>query len=93
MTTGVSMTKAGKFVHLDKSFGGGGGGALGEFRDPLEAGDPGATVVDAVDQVPLGIMPAGAANLVAKRLHIAVDLEAAVNTALRSEALPTDVGR
>ena len=52
-----------------------------------------ATVGDGVDHVALGILPAGMANLVAESLHIPVDLEAAVDTALRSEALATDVGR
>ena len=36
-----------------------------------------------------GVLPAGAADLVAERLNIPVDLEAAADTALRGEALPT----
>ena len=52
-----------------------------------------ATVGDGVDHVSLGILPAGTANLVAESLHIPVDLEAAADTALRSQALAIDVGR
>jgi len=36
-----------------------------------------------------GVLPAGAADLVAERMNIPVDLEAAADTALRGEALPT----
>jgi len=48
-----------------------------------------ATVGDGVDHVSLGILPAGSADLFAESLHVLVDLEAAADSALRSEALPT----
>ena len=48
-----------------------------------------ATVGDGVEHVSPGVLPAGSADLFAESLHVPVDLEAAADGALRSEALPT----
>jgi YegS/Rv2252/BmrU family lipid kinase len=44
-------------------------------------------------QIPLGILPAGTANLLANHLGIETDLRAALRTALRGERRKLDVGR
>jgi diacylglycerol kinase family enzyme len=44
-------------------------------------------------QIPLGILPAGTANLLANHLGIETDLQAALRTALRGERRKLDVGR
>lgn len=44
-------------------------------------------------QIPLGILPAGTANLLANHLGIAIDLRVALRTALRGKRRRIDVGR
>ncbi len=49
-------------------------------------------VTDKMNDVSLGVLPAGTANLLAKNLQIPTDLAAAVQIAVCGEARPLDVG-
>jgi YegS/Rv2252/BmrU family lipid kinase len=62
----------------------GGDGAVRRCIDTL--------VRDRVEGVSLAIMPAGTANLLAKNLHVPIDLARALEVALLGEPRPIDVG-
>jgi len=85
MTTGVTMTKAAVIAHLDKKFGGG----LDEFRGLLQAASPGFRTTRRPEMSKSTMARTGSADLFAESLHVLADLEAAADSALRSEALPT----
>ena len=85
MTTGVTMTKAAVIAHLDKRIGGG----LDEFRGLLQAASPGFRTTRRPEMSKSTMARTGSADLFAESLHVLADLEAAADSALRSEALPT----